>query len=253
VAVAGASVQIGPNLEGKELRSGAGMAAWWGVATTATGNGSVNSMHNSFNPLTGLAPLFGMWSNVVFGGCGTGMINLFLFMIVTAVLAGMMVGRTPEYLSRKIEAREMKLAAIGLVVPTALILGASALLAGTSWGAGTVANTGSRGFTEIVYEVSSAVANNGSGYEGLADNTPAWNLIMTVCILLGRFVPIIAPLGIAAELCKRRVSPHGPGTFRVDTPTFAVVLGAVVVVVTGLLFLPAAVLGPIAEQLAIGV
>jgi K+-transporting ATPase ATPase A chain len=134
-------------------------------------------------------------------------------------------------------------------VPTALILGGTALLAGTSWGAGTVANAGSRGFSEIVYEVSSAVANNGSGYEGLADNSPAWNLAMTVCILLGRFVPIIAPLGIAAGLGTRRPSPETAGTFRVDTLTFGVMLTAVLVVVTGLLFLPAAILGPIAEHL----
>jgi K+-transporting ATPase ATPase A chain len=250
VAVADAAVQVGPNLEGKELRFGAGTSAWWGVATTATGNGSVNSMHNSFNSLTGVSCLFGMWTNSVFGGCGAGVINLFLFMIVATVLAGMMVGRTPEYLGRKVEAREMKLAVIGLVVPTALILGGSALFAATSWGAGTVANAGSRGFTEIIYEVSSAVANNGSGYEGLGDNTPAWNLGMTACILLGRFVPLLAPLGIAATLGARRPSPETAGTFRVDTATFGVMLIAVVIVVTGLLFLPAAILGPIAEQLA---
>jgi K+-transporting ATPase ATPase A chain len=252
VAVADIAVQAGPNLEGKELRFGADMGAWWGVAATATGNGGVNSMHDSFNPLTGLTCLFGMWTNSVFGGVGVGTINMFLFMIVTTVLAGMMVGRTPEYLNRKVEARDMKLAVIGLVVPTALILCGSALMAGTSWGAGTVANPGSRGFTEIVYEVSSAVSNNGSGYEGLGDNTPAWNLVMTVCILFGRFVPIIAPLGIAAGLGARHRSPATASTFRVDTVTFGLMLIGVHVVVTALLFLPVAVLGPIAEHLSIG-
>jgi K+-transporting ATPase ATPase A chain len=251
VAVADAPVQIGPNQEGKELRFGEGAAAWWGVSTTATGNGSVNSMHNSFNALTGLAPLFGMWTNAVFGGCGPGTINLFMFMIVTTVLAGSMVGRSPEYLSRKVEAREMKLAMIGLGVPTVLTLAGTALFAGTSWGADTVANAGSRGFTEIVYEVSSATANNGSGYEGLSDNTPAWNLAMTACILLGRFVPIIAPLGIAAALGTRRPSAETAGTFRVDTVTFGVMLVGVVLVVTALLFLPIAILGPIAEHLSL--
>jgi K+-transporting ATPase ATPase A chain len=251
VAVADLPVAVGPNLEGKELRFGDGAGAWWGVATTATGNGSVNAMHDSFNPLTGVAPLVGMWTNSIFGGCGAGTINLFMFMIVATVLAGMMVGRTPEYLGRKVEAREMKLAVIGLVVPTALVLVGTAIFAGTSWGAGTVANAGSRGFTEIIYEVSSATANNGSGYEGLGDNTPAWNLGMVVCILLGRFVPIIAPLGIAAALGSRRPSPETKGTFRVDTLTFGFMLIAVVVVVTGLLFLPAAILGPIAEHLSI--
>jgi K+-transporting ATPase ATPase A chain len=252
VAVADVPVQVGANLEGKELRFGAGTAAWWGVSTTATGNGSVNSMHNSFNALTGLAPLFGMWTNAVFGGCGSGMINMFVFAIVTAVLAGMMVGRTPEYLNRKVEARDLKLAMIALITPTALILGGTALLAGTSWGAATVANPGSRGFTEIVYEVSSATANNGSGYEGLGDNTPAWNLTMTVCILLGRFVPIVAPLAIAAALAARRRSAETAGTLRADTATFAIMLIGVVVVVAGLVFLPAAILGPIAEHLSLG-
>jgi K+-transporting ATPase ATPase A chain len=252
VAATHLPVEAGPNLEGKELRFGDGAAAWWAVSTTSTGNGSVNSMHNSLNPLTGIAPLIGMWTNTIFGGCGAGTINLFMFMIVATVLAGMMVGRTPEYLNRKVEAREMKLAVIGLVVPTALILIGTALFAGTSWGAGTVANAGSRGFTEIVYEVSSATANNGSGYEGLGDNTPAWNLGMVVCILLGRFVPIVAPLGIAAALGARRPSPETKGTFRVDTVTFGVMLIGVILVVTALLFLPAAILGPIAEHLSIG-
>jgi K+-transporting ATPase ATPase A chain len=249
-AVVDLPVEIGPNLEGKELRVGDGMGAWWGVATTSTGNGSVNSMHDSFHPLTGLACLFGMWANSIFGGVGSGTINLFLFVIVATVLAGMMVGRTPEYLGRKVEARDMKLAVIGIVVPTALILGATALFAGTSWGASTVANPGSRGFTEILYEVSSAVANNGSGYEGLGDNTPAWNLGMVVCILLGRFVPIIAPLGIAAALGVRRPAPETAASFRVDTLTFGLMLIGIIIVVTWLLFLPVAMLGPVGEYLA---
>jgi K+-transporting ATPase ATPase A chain len=247
-----APVQLGPNLEGKELRFGTGMSAWWGVAATATGNGSVNSMHDSWNPLAGLTCLIGMWTNAVFGGCGTGMINMFLFMIVSTVIAGMMVGRTPEYLGRKVGAREMKLAVIGIVGPTALILGGSALLAATAWGGGSIANPGHRGFTEIIYEVTSAVANNGSGYEGLGDNTPAWNLVMTACILLGRFVPIIAPLGIAAGLGARRASSEGAGNLHVDTPTFGLMLAGVVIIVTALLFLPLAVLGPIAEHLSAG-
>jgi K+-transporting ATPase ATPase A chain len=249
-AVTDAALQIGPNLEGKELRFGDGMSAWWAVSATTTGSGSVNAMLDSFHPLAGLTFLVGMWTNSIFGGCGVGMINLFLFMVVTTVIAGMMVGRTPEYLSRKVEAHDMKLAVIGLVVPTALILGGSALLAGTSWGAATVANPGSRGFTEIIYEVSSAVSNNGSGLEGLGDNTPAWNLAMTFCILLGRFVPIIAPLGIAAALGARSPSPQTAGTFRVDTVTFGLMLVAVLIVVTALLFLPLAMLGPLGEYLS---
>jgi K+-transporting ATPase ATPase A chain len=250
-AVAGAPIEAGPNLEGKELRFGDGAGVWWGIATTATGNGSVDAMHDSFNPLTGLANLFGMWANSVFGGSGAGVINMFLFMIVATVIAGMMVGRTPEYLGRKIEAREMKLAVIGLIVPSALILGFTALFAATSWGAGTVSNPGSHGFSQIAYEVASATANNGSGFEGLGDNTPPWNLGMTICILLGRFVPLIAPLAIAAALGRRRPSPETLGTFRVDTVTFGVMLVGVLVIVTWLMFLPIAVLGPIAEHLSL--
>jgi K+-transporting ATPase ATPase A chain len=250
-AVADVAVQVGPNLEGKELRVGDGMSTWWGVSATATGSGSVNAMLDSFHPLTGLTFLFGMWANAVFGGVGTGTINMFMFVIVAIVLAGMMVGRTPEYLGRKVEARDMKLAVIGIVVPTLLILGGTALLAGTSWGASTVANPGSRGFSEILYEVSSAVSNNGSGLEGLGDNTPAWNLGMVVCILLGRFVPIIAPLGIAAALGARKKSPETAGTFRVDTVTFGILLIGIIIVVTWLLFLPVAMIGPVAEHLSL--
>jgi K+-transporting ATPase ATPase A chain len=231
---------------------GNGLSAWWAVAATATGNGSVNTMHNSLNPLTGLTCMVGMWINAVFGGVGVGMINMFLFMIASTVIAGMMVGRTPEYLNRKLHAGDMKLAVIGLVVPAALILGGTMLFAATPWGAATAANPSHRGFTEITYEVASAVANNGSGYEGLGDNTPAWNLGMTVCILLGRFVPIIVPLGMAAAIRQRRVCPDSAGTFRVDTWTFGVMLLGVVIVITALMYLPVAVLGPVAEQLSIG-
>ena len=155
------------NLEGKELRFGTTAGALWAVSTTSTSNGSVNAMHDSLNPLTGLLPLAGMWLNVIFGGVGVGVINIFVFVITAVFLSGMMVGRTPEYLTRKVEAREMKLALIALLAHPMFILGGTALFAVTPWGLETLNNPGSHGLSEIVYEFSSAAANNGSGFEGL--------------------------------------------------------------------------------------
>lgn len=168
------------NLEGEELRLGTPAGSFWAVSTTATSNGSVAAMHDSLNPLAGLMSLIGMWLNVTYGGVGVGLINMLLYVIVAVFMAGLMVGRTPEYLGRKIEAKEMKLAALALLLHPLLILGGTALFAATSWGADTIANPGSHGFSEILYEFSSASANNGSGFEGLGDNTvpgtsrPAW-------------------------------------------------------------------------------
>lgn len=237
------------NLEGKELRFGPTAGGMWAASTTATSNGSVNAMHDSLNPLTGLVPMIGMWLNVVFGGVGVGLINMFIFMIVAVFIAGLMVGRTPEYLTRKIEAKEMTLAAIALLAHPFLILGGVAVFASTSWGAGTVLNPGSHGFSEIVYEFTSAAANNGSGFEGLGDNTVPWNIATGIAMLLGRFIPIIAPLAIAGSLAAKRATPETSGTFRVDTWMFGAVLLGVVLIIGALLFFPLAVLGPIAEHL----
>jgi K+-transporting ATPase ATPase A chain len=237
------------NLEGKELRFGTSAGALWAVSTTATSNGSVNAMHDSLNPLTGLLPMAGMWLNVVFGGVGVGLINMFIFIVVAVFLAGLMVGRTPEYLTRKVEAREMKLATIALLAHPLFILGGTAVFAVTSWGLGTLNNPGSHGLSEIIYEFSSAAANNGSGFEGLGVNTVPWNIATGVVMLLGRFVPIIAPLAIAGSLAAKKANPESAGTFRVDTGMFAGILLATVVIVGALLFLPLAVLGPIAEHL----
>lgn len=240
------------NLEGKELRFGSTAGALWAVSTTATSNGSVNAMHDSLNPLTGLLPLAGMWLNVVFGGVGVGFINMFLFIITAVFLSGMMVGRTPEYLAKKVETREMKLALIALLAHPLFILGGTALFVATSWGLDTLHNPGSHGFSEIVYEFSSAAANNGSGFEGLGDNTVPWNLATGIIMLLARFVPIIIPLAIAGSLAAKRATPESAGTFRTDTPTFGVVLAGTILIVGALLFLPLAVLGPIAEHLGGG-
>jgi len=237
------------NLEGKELRLGSGFGALWAVTTTATSNGSVAAMHDSLNPLTGLVPMVGMWLNMVYGGVGVGMVSLLLYVVVAVFIAGLMVGRTPEYLQRKIEVAEMKLAVLALLLHPLLILGGTALFAATSWGVDTVSNPGSHGLSQILYEMSSAAANNGSGFEGLGDDTPAWNVATALVMFLGRFVPIVLPMAIAARLAVKKPSPVTAGTFRTDTVLFGVLLLGTVLLLGALLFLPAAVLGPVAEQL----
>ncbi|MCC6487024.1 MAG: potassium-transporting ATPase subunit A [Candidatus Hydrogenedentes bacterium] len=241
------------NLEGKELRFGTGAGPLWAALTTATSNGSVNSMHDSLNPLTGLVPMIGMWLNVIFGGVGVGMINMFLYIIAGVFICGMMVGRTPEYLTRKVETREMKLALLAILVHPLFILGGAAIFAATPWGAGTVNNPGPHGFSEILYEFSSASADNGSGFEGLGDNTVPWNTATGLVMLLSRFIPIILPLAIAGSLAAKKAAPENTGTLRTDTPLFGFVILGSVVFVGALLFLPVAVLGPIAEHLARGI
>lgn len=250
-AFAGLPVQTTGNLEGKELRFGSAAGPVWAALTTATSNGSVNSMHDSLNPLTGLIPLVGMWLNVTFGGVGVGLINMFLYIIVGVFICGMMVGRTPEYLSRKVETREMKLALLALLVHPLFILGGTALFVVTPWGASTVHNPGAHGFTEILYEFSSSAANNGSGFEGLGDSTVPWNMSTGIVMLLARFIPIILPLAIAGSLAVKKPTPETTGTLRTDTPLFGMVILGSVVFIGALLFLPVAVLGPIAEHLAI--
>ena len=250
-AFAGLPIQSAGNLEGKELRFGTAAGAVWAVMTTATSNGSVNCMHDSLNPLTGLMPMIGMWLNMTFGGVGVGFINMFIYIIVGVFICGMMVGRTPEYLGRKVETREMKLALLALLVHPFFILGGTALFASTPWGAATVHNPGAHGFSEILYEFSSAAANNGSGFEGLGDNTVPWNVATGVVMLFARFLPILLPLAIAGSLAAKKPTPETVGTLRTDTPLFGWVILGSVVLIGALLFLPVAVLGPIAEHLSI--
>lgn len=237
------------NLEGKELRLGSGFGALWAVTTTATSNGSVAAMHDSLAPLTGLMPMIGMWLNVVYGGVGVGMVGLLLYVIVAVFIAGLMVGRTPEYLQRKIEVAEMKLAVLALLLHPLLILGGTALFAATPWGAETVSDPGAHGLSQILYEMSSAAANNGSGFEGLGDDTPAWNIATGLVMLVGRFVPIVLPMAIAARLAVKKPTPVTAGTFRTDTVLFGLLVLGTVLLLGALSFLPAAVLGPVAEQL----
>jgi K+-transporting ATPase ATPase A chain len=236
------------NLEGKELRFGASSGPLWAVLTTSTSNGSVGAMHDSLNPLAGLMPMIGMWLNEDFGGVGVGMINMFLYIVVAVFIAGMMIGRTPEYLGWRVEAREVKLAILALLAHGFFILAGTALFAATPWGADTLNNTGPHGFSEILYEFSSASANNGSGFEGLGDNTVPWNVATGAVMLLARFIPIILPLAVVGSLMTKRRAAESTGTLGVEDGTFATMLLATIVIVGALTFFPAATLGPIAEH-----
>jgi K+-transporting ATPase ATPase A chain len=236
------------NLEGKELRFGAASGPTWAVLTTSTSNGSVGAMHDSLNPLTGLMPMIGMWLNENFGGVGVGLINMFLYIIVGVFLAGMMVGRTPEYLGWRVEAREVKFAILALLAHGFFILGGTAIFAATPWGTETLNNVGPHGFSEMLYEFSSASANNGSGFEGLGDNTVPWNVATGIVMLLARFIPIILPLAIVGSLMSKRRTAESAGTLGVEDGTFAGMLIATIVIIGALTFFPAATLGPIAEH-----
>jgi K+-transporting ATPase ATPase A chain len=246
------------SMEGKEVRFGAGLSALWAVTTTSTSNGSVNSMHDSMTPLGGLMPLIGMWLNNIFGGVGVGFINMMIFVIVAVFVAGMMVGRTPEFLGKKVEAKEVKLASLALLWhPLAILVGTATAcyLWATTTDPGTalgwLKNPGAHGFSEMLYEFSSAAANNGSGFEGLGDNTPFWNISTGLVMLLSRYIPIIAPLALAGFLAAKPAAAETAGSLRADSATFGVTLWAVIVILGLLMFLPVAVLGPIAEHLAL--
>jgi K+-transporting ATPase ATPase A chain len=253
------------NLEGKELRFGIAAGPTWAALTTNTSNGSVNCMHDSLNPLAGLTPLAGMWLNCIWGGIGVGLINLLVYLIVGVFLAGLMVGRTPEYLGKKVEAREMKLASLALLIHPLMILGPTGLFAASNWGVKSVNNPGAHGFAEILYEFTSASANNGSEFGGLqqtwgfnkpdenpsppAPYSPEWDIATGLVMLISRFVPIIAPIALAGSLAMKKPTPFTAGTMRTDTITFGFVLLGTILLVGALLFLPAAVLGPVAEHL----
>jgi K+-transporting ATPase ATPase A chain len=249
------------NLEGKELRFGTSAGAAFAAITTDVTCGAINAEMDSLNPLSGLSPMIGMWLNCVFGGKGVGMINLLLFLIVGVFLAGQMVGRTPEYLGRKVGAREMKLAMIALLVHPILILGPSGLFAATGWGTTAESNPGAHGFSQIVYQYSSASANNGSAMDGLGvtyglNNNPnpapeaaPLDIGTGLVMLFSRYLPIIAPIAMAFSLGRKKVAPVTLGTMSDDTVTFGFLLLGTIAVVGALLFLPVAALGPIAEHL----
>jgi K+-transporting ATPase ATPase A chain len=247
-ATDGLPVVRAPNMEGKEVRFGPVAAATWAAMTTGTSNGSVNSMHDSLNPIAGLVPLTLMMLNVVFSGIGAGFLNMLSYIIIAVFIAGLMVGRTPEYLGKKVEAKEVKLAMLAVLIHPVLICGGTALFAATSWKA-FCANPGPHGFSEILYEFCSASANNGSGFEGLGDNNPPWNIATGIVLLMGRFPPLILPLAMAGFLSRKKRVPQTTGTLRTDNLTFAGMLLGTVILVGALSFMPAAVLGPVADHL----
>ena len=248
-AMEGLPVVRGSNLEGKEVRHGAVASATWAAITTATSNGSVNAMHDSFQPLGGVVPMALMMLNVDFSGIGAGFLNMLMYVIIAVFLAGLMVGRTPEYLGKKVEAREVKLAMVAMLIHPLLICCGTALFAATDWGRTAVLNPGPHGFSEILYEITSASANNGSGFEGLSDNNPPWNILSGVILLLGRFPAIVLPIAIAGFLSQKKRVPPSSGTLLTNDLTFGVMLLGTVLLVGALSFMPAVVLGPIADHL----
>jgi K+-transporting ATPase ATPase A chain len=247
---AASAIQPGGNMEGKEARFGIANSALWATATTAASNGSVNSMHDSYTPLGGLAP---MWliqlGEVVFGGVGSGLYGMLMFVIVAVFVAGLMVGRTPEYLGKKIEPFEMKMAAIAVLAPNALVLIGTAL--GVLWpsNAANVPNPGAHGFSEVLYAFSSASNNNGSAFAGYGANNPFNNAALGVCMFLSRYWIIVAVLAIAGALAAKKPVPVTAGTLPTHTPVFVGWLVAVVIIVGALTFVPALALGPIVEHL----
>ena len=242
--------QPGGNLEGKETRFGIANSVLWAAATTAASNGSVNAMHDSFTPLGGLIPLWLMQlGEVVFGGVGSGLYGLLVFAILSVFVAGLMVGRTPEYLGKKIEAYEMKMASLVILMPTFLVLIGTAAAAVLKAGTAGVANPGPHGFSELLYAFSSAANNNGSAFAGLSANTPFYNTLLGLAMFFGRFGIIIPVLAIAGSLAAKKHVPSGAGTLPTHSLLFIVMLVSIIVLVGALTFLPALALGPLAEVL----
>jgi K+-transporting ATPase ATPase A chain len=244
------NLQPGGNMEGKEARFGIVNSAIWATATTAASNGSVNSMHDSFTPVGGLYPLALMQlGEVIFGGVGSGLYGMLIFAIITVFIAGLMVGRTPEYLGKKIEMFEMKMAALAVLIVNALVKIGTAVAASTKAGVAEVLNPGPHGFSEILYAFSSAANNNGSAFAGLSANTVFYNTALGIAMFIGRFWVIIPVLAIAGSLAKKKQVPASLGTLPTHTPLFVALLIGVVLIVGALSFMPAWALGPIAEQL----
>jgi len=234
--------------EGKEIRFGAAATGFWSIVTTVISTGSVNAMHDSTMPLSGMNELLAMMVNAFYGGCGVGLLNFFIFIILAVFISGLMVGRTPEFMGKKIEAREMKIAMIiALLHPFLILVGTALATAFPEQGASTLNNSGFHGFSEILYEYTSSAANNGSGFEGLGDNNLWWNITTGFVLILGRFLPIIGPIAIAGLLANKKYIPEGNGTLKTDTATFGLMVFAVIAIIAALSFFPALTLGPIAE------
>lgn len=244
------------SMEGKEVRFGPAASAYWAINTTCTSNGSVNAMHDSLTPLSGMNSMLGMMVNAFYGGVGVGFLNFYIFIILAVFISGLMVGRTPEFLGKKIEAKEMKIAMIIALLHPLLILTGTAIAshiysANPAAYAGWLNNPGYHGFSEMLYEFTSSSANNGSGFEGLGDNTPFWNIACGIVMLMARYLPIIGPVAIAGSLASKKYIPESAGTLKTDTGTFGLMVFAVIAIVAALSFFPALALGPLAEYFSL--
>ena len=242
--------QSGGNMEGKESRFGITNSALWATVTTAASNGSVNSMHDSYTPLGGMMPMLLMQlGEVIFGGVGSGLYGMLIFAIISVFVAGLMVGRTPEYLGKKIEAYEMKMASLVILIPCSVVLIATAVAVSTTAGRATIFNGGAHGFSEVLYAATSAGNNNGSAFAGLGANNPFYNVLLGLAMLLSRYWLIIPTLAIAGSLARKKIVPVGTGTLPTHGPLFIGLLIGVVLIVGALTFIPSLALGPIVEHL----
>lgn len=239
------------SMEGKEVRFGIAQSAMFTTTTTSFTTGTVNNMHDTLTPLGGMIPLLHMMLNVVFGGKGVGLMNMIMYAILGVFIFGLMIGRTPEYLGKKIEGREMKLTALCIIIHPFLILAFSALAVSTEGGLAGITNPGFHGLSQVLYEYASSAANNGSGFEGLADNSYFWNITAGLAMFFGRYLSIVIQLAIAGSLMKKNFVNESAGTLRTDTVSFSVILVFVVYIFAALTFFPALALGPVAEHLAL--
>lgn len=243
--------QVLGSMEGKEIRFGIAQSSLFTTVTTSFTTGTVNNMHDTLTPLGGMVPLLHMMLNVVFGGAGVGLMNMLIYAIIAVFICGLMIGRTPEYLGRKIEGKEMKLAALCIIIHPLLILGFSAIAVACQAGLEGITNPGFHGLTQVLYEYASSAANNGSGFEGLADNTLFWNVTAGLAMFLGRYLSIIIQLAIAGSLLRKNDVNESVGTLKTNTWAFALILVFVVYIFAALTFLPSLALGPIAEALSL--
>lgn len=249
------------SMEGKEVRLGVASSAYWSIETTVISTGSVNSMHDSTMPLTGMLQLLGMMINAFYGGCGVGILNYYIYIIIAVFISGLMVGRTPEFMGHKVEAREVKIAALVTLLSAFLLKAGVALAAyfvahhpDMAWSVKPsewLNNPGYHGFSEMLYEFTSSNANNGSGFEGLGDNNIFWNISTGIVMLLGRFLPIIGPVAIAGILANKKYVPESAGTLKTDSLTFGVMTFAVILIINALSYFPALALGPLAEYFSL--
>jgi len=239
------------NMEGKETRFGIAQSALFTTVTTSFTTGTVNNMHDSLTPLGGLVPMLHMMLNCVFGGKGVGLMNMVMYVILAVFICGLMVGRTPEYLNKKIEGREMKLVALVILIHPLLILGFSALGVATQAGTSGITNPGYHGLSQVLYEFASSAANNGSGFEGLADNSVFWNITTGLAMFFGRYFSIVAQLAIAGSLLAKKKVNESIGSLKTDNVTFMIILVFIVYIFAALTFFPALALGPVAEHLSL--